>query len=201
MARLLRNSDGTSGTGTDRPSLGTDPAPHEGKAASRTRGDRRGRGRSRDASDLGGRAGGTPPKGNPGPAQRPRAPSEGDVLVVCDDLALVFDLRQALLDHGLNLTWTNNFWIAMSHLETGHFSSLILDMKAESVEEDFVHHFVEEYDRLSTGKKIFLGAERESAAFRRQLHEAGCLVWTQMPSARDLSQALLGRPLGAADPS
>jgi hypothetical protein len=155
---------------------------------------RRGQAPGPEVFDFGIYAGRIPPGATHGLTQRPRAPSEGDVLVICDDLTLVFDLRQALLDHGLNVTWTNNFWVAMSHLETSRFSSLILDMKVESVEEDFVHHFVEEYDRLSTGRKIFLGAERGSAAFRRRLHEQGCLVWTQMPSAKDLSQALLGRP-------
>ena len=91
------------------------------------------------------------------------------MLVLTEDVVLVLGLRYALLQHGYDLSWTNSFWMALSYLHARGFSSLIVDMNAGTIEDRFVTHLVEEYDRASTGAKVFVAAAAASPALRRVL--------------------------------
>ena len=58
-------------------------------------------------------------------ARREPMPRKGEVLILAGDLSLVLGLRQELMLLGYDLTWTNNFWVAMSYLHTRTFASLV----------------------------------------------------------------------------
>jgi len=122
--------------------------------------------------------------------RRPKAsnrPSRkiGEVLIITDDLNLVLSMRQDLLALNYDLTWTNNFWIAMSYLRSRVFSSLILDLAVESVEESFVLHFLEEYEERSDGYKLFLKNNQTSALLERQIKDRGHKILSN-PLSSDL---------------
>lgn len=114
----------------------------------------------------------------------------GEVLLLTDSLPLVLELRQALLDENYDLTWTNNFWLAMSYLQERQFAGLVLDMRVDSVEERFVVQFIEEYDQHSQGKRIVLGAAALSPAARRSNEKMGQLLYPHSASGCDLIRAL-----------
>ena len=115
-----------------------------------------------------------------------------EILILTDDVATVYSLRFAVAEHSIGVTWTNNFWVAMSFLSAQSFASLIVDMRVDTIEEKFVLHFVEEYERRSYGRKIFLACDTLSPALRRRIRERGheMLDGTTQNTAGQLVMAL-----------
>lgn len=116
-------------------------------------------------------------------------PKRGEALFITNDLDLVLSMRHALMPMHFDLTWTNNFWVAMSFLRTRMFSALYLDMDVESVEEQFVPHFIEEYDEFSGGHKVFLASRSLTKAMRRQIVEQGHVVFDVSQPPEELIRA------------
>lgn len=115
---------------------------------------------------------------------------KGNVLILTEDLSLVFSLRHNLMQNGYDLTWTNNFWLALSYLHENIFDALVFDLKVSTVEERFVPHFLEEYDLSSRGKRIFLASSSSSAALRRQMAKQRDVIFSTRHSVPDLVEAL-----------
>ncbi|NQU43188.1 hypothetical protein HQ520_07870 [bacterium] len=112
--------------------------------------------------------------------------TRGEVLIVTERVEMVLPLRHGLLAHRYDLVWISNFWLAMSYLHSSRFVSLIFDMDVESVEERFVMYFLEEYEKISSGRKIFLSSGTTSVAIQRQLQEKGHLVLDRHAPPEDL---------------
>jgi hypothetical protein len=125
-------------------------------------------------------------------APAPRiAAAKGDIMIVTDDLTLVFSLRHDLLRGGYGLTWTNNFWVALSYLNDRVFAGVVLDLRVESIEERFIPQFFEEYEgRSSSGAKVLLSAGPLGSGLRSQLQDQGHQVVPASSPARVVVKAL-----------
>lgn len=127
------------------------------------------------------------------PPRKPLAPAErnkSEILIVTDDVSLVYALRFSIADYLYGVTWTNNFWVAMSYLHSQTFSAVVVDMRVDSVEEKYLLQFVEEYEKQSRGRKIFLTADTTSTALIRQIRNRGHVIMDKLLSISELVQAL-----------
>jgi len=120
----------------------------------------------------------------------PEARRRGEVLLLTESLRLVLEMRERLLDCEYSLTWTNNFWLAMSYMHERRFCGLVIDARVESVEERFLLQFMEEYDERSQGEKVLLAAPCLSESLRRQSRQRGHRLLGIQVSAPDVLRAL-----------
>ncbi len=137
-----------------------------------------------------------PPKRFEKPAAAIKAPyplygeKHGEILFVTEDISMVYALRFSVALHSIGVTWTNNFWVAMSYLHNQSFDSVVVDLSVESVEEKFLLQFIEEYEIQSRGKKILLSNDATSSALTRQLRRRGHRVLKEPRAVEDLVEAL-----------
>lgn len=123
----------------------------------------------------------------PSPVETPR---RAEILLVTDDVSMVYSLRWAVAGRHLDVLWTNNFWVAMSYLHDHSFASLVVDLRVESVEEKYLLHFVEEYEQRSRGRKVFLAGSSTSPVLKRIFQEQNLCLLEDRKSIRDLVRAL-----------
>ena len=138
-------------------------------------------------------------RGEAGGVRDPYATQAGqrgaEILVVTEDVSLVYGLRFGLAGRAVGVMWTNNFWVALAHLSLQPFASLIVDLSIGSVEPDFVQHFLEEYEHRGFGERIFMAAASAPPCLRRLLADRGARVLEEAASPERLME-LLG--LGSA---
>jgi hypothetical protein len=126
----------------------------------------------------------TPCEKTGGFGDRPTA--KGEVLALSEDLNLVYVLRENMLVRGLDMIWTGNFWVALNHLRSHHFGSLVFDLSVPSIEDRHVYHLLDEYDLTSFGNKIFIAALSTSMALRHRLEDNGHVVLPAHSTARQV---------------